>query len=219
MSGVDQLTHLIKQLAAQQTESRVFAYGHISSYDVNLHRVRVTFPALRDEEGNQEISPWMPLSSIWVGNGFGIQIAPIGGEQCIVELVENQHGVHVCANLLYNASSPPPGGLTAGEAIIKHQSGSFLKFHANGDVETNAQGNVNVICKTSNVTASQAANVTAPHINLGSSGENLLDALTSAAATLYNTHTHSGVQTGGGNTGHPNQIMGAGEMTSVVKVG
>lgn len=217
MQDADELAHLIRQIASQQSATKVFAYGEISSYDEKLHRVRVSFPVLRDEEGNQELSPWMPLSSVWVGNGFGMQVAPIGGEQCIVELVESQHGVHVCANLLYNISSPPPGGLTAGEALMQHQTGSFLKFHSNGDIETNTQGNVIVTsAQEIIVTAQTAVNVTAPQINLGANSEMLLDALTSAAATIYNEHTHPVPD---GTSGAPNQQMGSGSMTSVVKVG
>ena len=222
MSQSAELVQIIKQVAAQQQDNRFFAYGNIAqgSYDATTHRVKVVFASLRDDYGNPVISPWMPLGSPWVGNGYGMQAAPVGGEQCVVELISRQRGTHVCAYLVYNYASPAPGGLNAGEAILKHQSGSFIKFHANGDIETNTQGNVIVNSAASvNVTATGSATVTAPNINLGSSGETLLSALTSAAATLYNSHTHSGVQNGSGTTGVPNQQMGAGDMTTVVKVG
>lgn len=149
MISSDELVHLIKQLVTQQTNDyRTSVYGHIASYDNSLHRVTVLFPSLRDENGVPALSPWMPLSSAWVGNGFGLQIAPHGGatadnptagEACIVELIERGRGISLCASLRFTNEQLPPSTtqvtpLAAGEALLSHESGSFLRFYSDGGI-------------------------------------------------------------------------------------
>lgn len=241
MSSADEFANLIKILASQQQETRVFAYGHITNYDPTLQRVRVQFPTICDELGNPALSPWMPLGTVWAGNGFGLQVAPVGGEQVVVLLIDNKRGVQASATMTYNQTLlPPVPGLIAGEAVLWHESGSFLYFHTSGEIEMNAQGDidltatgdinataggdVNVMAQDVNVTASgnasitagTSANITAPEINLGSSGESLQSMMTAAAATVYNSHTHNVPD---GVSAAPNQTIGAGQLTSVIKGG
>lgn len=68
-----------------------------------------------------------------------------------------------------------------------------------------------------NVTSSQSANVTAPAINLGATGQTLLAFITSSFQALFNGHTHNDPQ--GGATSGPNQTMTASHMTTTVKGG
>ena len=70
---------------------------------------------------------------------------------------------------------------------------------------------------TSTVNATTSATVTSPSISLGASGQTLLAFVTSAFVNLFNIHTHNDPQ--GGISAVPNQIMGAGHITTTVKGG
>jgi phage gp45-like len=223
MSNADEITHLVKLLAGQESATKTFVYGTISNYDPNIHRVRVQIPSMRDENDNMTLSPWMPLGTPWAGNGFGLQVAPKGGEQCVVLLITAAIGVSATAFMTFNNSFLPPlASLQPGEAILKHGTGSFIRLHTNGDIEVNTAGRVILTAAGDtdvtatgnvNVTATGTANVTAPAINLGDGGT-LQELLNAASATIYNEHTHP---TPDGTSGPPNQLMGSGQMTSVVK--
>ena len=86
----------------------------------------------------------------------------------------------------------------------------YLEFNAAG-ITIHSPGVVNI-------TAGGNVNVTAPAITLGSSGETLQSLLTTAAATLFNGHTHTSTSAGTP-TSAPNQAMGAAQQTSVVTAG
>jgi hypothetical protein len=173
MSGVDELTHQIKHAAAQQEGPwRPSLYGHVASYDPATHRVRLVIPSLDDGDGNYVLTGWMPLGTMMAGAGWGVQIAPLGGatianptggELCRVSLIERNYGAAVCAEMVFNqVNTPPFTDLQGGEMGIKALSGSFLRFHASGQVELNlptgdlaatvVQGNITATAEQGNVT-------------------------------------------------------------------
>jgi hypothetical protein len=189
MNPADELAHQIKHAATQQAETyRPDVYGHVSSYDPATHRVRLVIPSLGDGDGNYVLTGWMPLGTIAAGNGWGVQIAPMGGasvqnptagEKCKISIIERNYGVALCAEMCFDqVYTPPFTDLQPGEIGMQAASGSFLRFHASGQVELNlptgdltatvAQGNINATAAQGdvNVTASQGnAAVTATQGN------------------------------------------------------
>jgi hypothetical protein len=207
MNPADELAHQMKHIAAQQAETyRPDVYGHVASYDPGTHRVRLVIPSLGDGDGNYVLTGWMPLGTIMAGSGWGVQIAPQGGasvqnptagEKCKVSIIERNYGVAVCAEMCFDQVFLPPfPGLQPGEIGVQSLAGSFLHFHASGEVELNlptgdltaivAQGNINATANqgdvnvtaaqgnatvaatagTARVTAGQAVSVVAPLISL-----------------------------------------------------
>jgi hypothetical protein len=86
----DELAHLIMQHSRQETsgtgEKRALAFGHVSSYDPTRHAIRAVLPeyTIWDpitgvDTGQPVVTPWMQLSSPWVGPGWGFQAAPQTG--------------------------------------------------------------------------------------------------------------------------------------------
>jgi hypothetical protein len=149
MSGADQLSHLIKQAASQEINGIKTSFrGHIANYDPVLHRVRVIFPAYRDSSGTPVLSSWMPLGSMWVGNGYGIQIAPFtgaslanptGGSPCVVEFQERSTGVSATVTLCFNQTVlPPDPTMVEGEMLIKAPDGTSIKFTHDHQILLNA---------------------------------------------------------------------------------
>lgn len=254
MNPFDELHHQMKHAAAQQAggvAQSYFVYGHIASYDPAKHRVRVIIPSLRTEGGTPVLSPWMKLGSTWVGSGFGFQWAPHGGasfanptagELVRVEIAQRGQGVSAAAYPLFTDIMPPPGGLQPGEAVLKHESGSLLKFNTTGDITLTSARDVNVTAGrdlnatvTRNLLATVTGTVTvnavgivkvisagavqvvAPTIALCAALTDALRQLVTAAfITLYNGHTHGNVAAGVSHSGPPDQPAGAAQLTNVV---
>lgn len=152
----DEMVHLWMQMAQSQLqEFRPFVWGYVASYDPKRHYVTVIVPNYRDPDtGEAVVSPWMPLGSPWVGNGFGMKFAPFGGatsakpsagEACQVSLIERETGVCWGANLMYNdvMQSPLPA-IAAGEGLIQHKSGSRIYFRADGSIILQSTANLEV---------------------------------------------------------------------------
>lgn len=213
---MDQIAHLIKQLGGQQDrDQRYFVYAHIANYDPASHRVRCIVPSWRDEDtGTPVTTPWIPLGTLAAG-GMLVQFAPktgatvdnpTGGEQVVIQLFDRARGTSAVACQLYNNAIQPPSGklstpLQGGEGVMYHQdSGTFIRFHANGDVEinvlgqttVNSKGDVNVSTQGhALVTAKHTATVTSPSIKLqGADGDTLHKLVMDTFQAVYNSHTH-----------------------------
>lgn len=147
--SADELLHTIK-LSAQQGVGQIrgVLYGHISVYDPGEHRVKCIIPSMTGSGGNPVQTPWMPLGSIWVGDGWGIQMAPKGGanfanptdgERVRILIFDRNYGAAAVAEFDFTQKQlPPDQTLKAGEFLAMHESGSFLKFTKDGDVEITA---------------------------------------------------------------------------------
>ena len=170
---MDELAHQIKQAALQQSqEHRPFVYAHIASYDPKLHRVRCVVPSMRDAGNNPTVTSWIPLGSAWAGNGFGFQVAPLGGatqqnptagEPVLLQLVERNYGVSVVASMIFNQVNLAPfPELQPGEMGAKHKSGSLLQFTNDGNVAvTSHQDLVVSVGRDATITTEGTTTVTA----------------------------------------------------------
>ena len=100
-------------------------------------------------------------------------------------------------------------------AVLTHPSGATASLSTAGAwTLTAAPGqSVAVSGAVVNVTATSSASVTAPAITMGDGGT-LQALLNTAAATLFNSHTHADPQ--GGVTGPPSQTMGAAQETAIL---
>ena len=112
----DQLTHLLKQ-SAHTGDVKPFLYGHIASHDPLQHRVRCIIPSMMDQDGNPTLSPWMPMGTMSVGPGSGVQVMyqggataanPTGGEQVLIAMFDRHRGVAAVPCMFYNAAHKPP---------------------------------------------------------------------------------------------------------------
>jgi len=183
--------------------------GIVSSYNANTYSVKVRIQPENVETG------WLSLAAAAVGNDWGVIFAPSIGDQVDVHFEEgNANSGFVCSRFFDDQDRPM--AVPSGEFWMVHKTGSFLKFTSDGKISVNGAAEIDVTTPVVNIVASGAANVTAPQINLGADGADLKEILTSAFASLFNTHTHksngSGVQTDA-----PLQQATATHMTSTVK--
>lgn len=162
--------HVLMQQAHQQVQdNKLNVYGHCTVYDPVNHAGKFLIPQYRDEDDNPLESGWCPIGSSMVGDKWGIQYAlkggatqddPSQGEQCQITILQRSTGLWAVANLSFNDTMTPPGAglgdtssedpddpdgtnkLKGGELIVKHESGSFLKFYEDGHVQLYVKDNL-----------------------------------------------------------------------------
>lgn len=101
--------------------------GIITAYDPDSYAVKVQLQPTGEETG------WIPLSSPWVGNRWGMAAGPMIGAVAEVEFDSGLTGVGMAAGQFYNDEDRCPGP-PSGEFWLVHQSGSHLKFLNSGEV-------------------------------------------------------------------------------------
>lgn len=101
---------------------------------------------------------------------------------------------------------------------VKIYSPTLVEIDA-PQVNVNATTSATVTTPTAAINATTSAAVTAPSITLGANGQTLHSLVNDTFQAIFNAHVHSGVTTGGGNSGAPTTTLGSGQLTSTAKVG
>lgn len=187
--------------------------GTVAGYDPANYLVRVSI----EPDGN--LTRWIPLLSPWVGNGWGMFCPPSLGDQVEVEFQEADYDAPIsCMRFFTDANRPL--NVPSGEFWLVHKTGSLLKFHNDGTIELHSTSDLNATiggnlnaAVTGTITSSAAQwNHTGAFSVTGAiSGSSSITAPNVIGTTNVTfggksgiAHTHSGVQTGAGNTGAPN---------------
>lgn len=136
----DQLFTIIRQIVRQEIgDIRAFKIGIVKNYDPSSNTVQVEYPGERDTNNNTMFSPRIKLLSPWVGNHYGMQVYPTGGEMCLIGTIERSTGNAAAIAFMFSdvmqppavAIDPPAG---PGEVIFKGPSNSIIRIQANGDI-------------------------------------------------------------------------------------
>jgi hypothetical protein len=146
-------------------------FATVASFDPQTYTARVTL----QPEG--VLSGWLPVLASWIGGGWGMVAPPAPGDQVLVIPQEGQAEHGVIVGRAFSDQAQPPQ-CNAGELLLMHKSGSFLKLASDGTVQV--KGDLHV-----------AGDV---YDKLGS---------LSRLRTHYDGHTH--VDSRGGTTSTPNQ--------------
>ncbi|SOY56863.1 phage baseplate assembly protein V [Cupriavidus taiwanensis] len=196
--------------------------GIVRSYDPDRAAARVEFVDRSNTSDDEAlfISGWLPVTSPWVGNGWGMDAPPSPGDQVEVKFfggsVENGY---VCGRLYSDADRPP--GAPSGEFWVVHKSGSSLKFKNDGTVEVVAHTTAkytaqlhhfigpvqmdDTLLVEDTITGQGGMAVTGDNgtgKSMSISGDTQFAGQVSAnGKRIDDTHGHSGVQSGGSNTG------------------
>lgn len=177
--------------------------GIVDSYDPDRHSVKVRY------QPENTLSGWLPVGSLMAGNGYGVFFAPTPGDQVEVGFQGGVHEAGIVRMRLFSTTDQPLS-VPSGEMWAIHQSGSGWKFHNDGtgeiiaasDLTLTVGGDLNV-----NVAGDYNLNVTGD-VNAQATQFSLTGPLTStdditANGISVDTHKHTGVQTGSGDTGGP----------------
>lgn len=210
MNPIDEFLHQTRLVSQGQAgDYRPFVWGHISVYDPQLHRIRAIVPTLRTDAGTPVLSPWMPLGSLMVGNGWGIQYIPVGGstfenptvgELVQIHIIERTNGITLGAHLHFSQQMMPPiPNGNPGDLIMQGPNGNYVYL------QSNASGK--------KITVNSAT-----EIDVGTLANEVVRLLREEAALdIYNNHTHGGVAAGSSNTDTPNQQMTSSHLTATLK--
>ena len=110
-------------------------FGTVASFDPQHYTARVTL----QPEG--VLSGWLPILAAWIGNGWGMVAPPTPGDQVLVVAQEGEAEHGVIVGRAFSDQAQPPQ-CNAGEFVLVHESGSFLKLASDGTVRI--QGDLHV---------------------------------------------------------------------------
>lgn len=169
--------------------------GTITGYDPAKQAVKVTL----QPEGNE--TGWLPLGSTWVGNGWGMVCAPNLGTQVEVAFVDGNNEAG-SANLRFFSNVEVGPAAPGGEFWLVHKSGQSVKLTNDGKLSV-SDGHGATVTLNGDGTITSAA-TTWNHtgdVNVTGTVTGSVDVV--GGGKHLKTHVHSGVTSGGSNTGAP----------------
>jgi phage baseplate assembly protein gpV len=123
------MKHLLNQLkstAQQATQGRANTrHGTVSSYDPGAYAVKVMLQPDNVETG------WLPLKSIFIGNGWGIFCPPSIGDAVEIDYQEGDNEVGSIGMRFFNDQDRPLP-CPSGEFWLVHKSGASVKSTNDG---------------------------------------------------------------------------------------
>jgi phage baseplate assembly protein gpV len=172
--------------------------GTITSYDPNAYAVKVMIQPDGYETG------WIPLPSVFVGNGYGAYFGPEIGQAVSVTFADGDKDNGRISKFFFNNVEVPiksPNAVQSGEILLQDKAGNMIRWSpvqnkliitANKEADLNVGTNLDVAIQ-GNATITVTGN-----INLTAAGGDI----TVAGISLVN-HVHTGGTLGGGDTGPP----------------
>jgi len=193
---MDLVGHLdvMRREAERAASSRAFPkFGTIASYDPDTYRARVTV----EPEGI--LSNWLPISSQFVGAGWGLFLGPSIGDVVLCQFADGDFQMGVIGSGMIFLPTMPTVPCPSGQAMLIHSSGTFVKLMNNGDLDLNAAGNMNVtVAGNADVTVTGDATITSPTVVIDASAG---VTITSPTITLDGNLEVSGNISGGTGSG------------------
>lgn len=174
--------------------------GIITAYDPDSYVVKVQLQPTGEETG------WIPLSSPWVGNGWGLAAGPMIGAEVEVEFDSGLMGAGMAAGQFYNDEDRCPGP-PSGEFWLVHKSGSLLKFLNTGEVLLSAKLKMTYDAPAHHFTGGDVTMDNNLVVVKDISDNNGTNGTVQKVRTTYNGHTHPENGDGGGTTSKPNQQL------------
>lgn len=141
------LNHLRIQAALGRGEVVQTKIGLVDGYDPKTHCCKVRLQPEDPDNPAATLTGWIPVSSVWAGNGFGI-FAPPGHDQAVlVHFVDGDIDSGVISCGVFNDLSVPLQ-VPQGECWVVHKGGASLRFLNDGTILTtgtlNHDGDLNV---------------------------------------------------------------------------
>lgn len=195
---MDRLRAIMKIQAAMMLGSIAVArIGLISAYNPNRFAAKVQLQPENVETG------WLPIATLFGGNGWGAMAAPVVGNQCVVLFQEGRQDVGLILAVLYSIADQPPGAPAAGEFWLTHSTGSLLKVTKDGKIAITSNGDMNLTAGGNmNLNAGGSVNIDA-NTNVTGTLKASVDVQGGSEPVSLVTHKHTLVQPGSGVSGPP----------------
>ncbi len=184
--------------------------GIITAYDPVAYAVKVQIQPTGEETG------WIPLSTDWVGNGWGLAAGPMIGAVVGVSFDSGLMGAGSITGQYYNDEDRCPGP-PSGEFWLVHKDGAYIKL-TNDKKVTIVDGSGSSLVMNGDNTGTMSfsggltieANVQV-NGNITASGDisdqNGTKESMQHIRDEYNAHGHPGVQSGDSTTNTPNNTL------------
>lgn len=135
--------------------------GIVTNFNSQTWKVEVTFYPLSDDDGFTASTTEIPLASSWVGNGWGLYLAPAVNTQVMVLFEDGNYQIPIAALFNFDSNNNPIQGIASGECWLVHQSGSFLKLNNDGKLLINGNTEIDITAPTLNIITTGAININA----------------------------------------------------------
>ncbi|MFZ4215292.1 phage baseplate assembly protein V [Pantoea endophytica] len=187
---------------AQQTSAGISGtrQGIITAYDPVTYAVKVQLQPTGEETG------WIPLSSPWVGKGWGMAAGPSIGAVVEVEFDSGLMGAGMAAGQFFNDVDRSPGP-PSGEFWLIHKSGSLFKFLNSGEVLLSSATKITYDAPAHHFTGGDVTMENNLIVVKDISDNNGAYGTVQKVRVTYNGHTHPENGDGGGTTSKPNQQL------------
>lgn len=111
-----------------QAKTRI---GIVDGYDPSHYAVKVRI------QPENILTGWLPLTSPWVGNQWGMYSPPSLGDMVDVHFQQNGSNAGYVEQKFFS-NTVQPLAVPSGEFWLVHKSGSLFKLHNDGSVELTA---------------------------------------------------------------------------------
>jgi len=199
-----------QKAAAGDVVSRI---GTVTSYDPTTHTARVQL------QPDNVLTGWLPIASHWIGNGWGLFSPPTpgtppDGDMCTVVFIDGDVNAGYIDGRFWN-NTDQPLSVQSGEWWLVHKKGASFKLTNDGKVtfsdgqgaQIQFDGAGNIVSQANNWTHTGAMDLNG--VTIDTSGNVDSPATVTASTDVVGggkhlkTHTHSGVTSGGSDTGPP----------------
>lgn len=175
--------------------------GLVTSYDPNTYSARVSL----QPEGI--LTGWMPIASLWVGNGWGMFSPPSINEMVSVYFIDEDAEAGIISGRHYNDVDRPLA-VPSGEFWLVHVKGSYFKLTNDGKITFSDGNGATIYLDGSGDIFSQAAQWT--HTGpVQITGDLIVDQTITGNTDVIGggkslkSHVHSGVASGSSDSGPP----------------
>lgn len=192
MNGHQNLMRQIAHMATQEQAKTTICT--VTSYDPNTYSAKVMTPA------GQETG-WLPVTSQWIGNGWGMFCPPTSGDMVEVQFQEDGNEAGFICGRFFNDQERPLA-VPSGEFWLVHKSGAFFKLMNNGKASfSDGQGATVTLNGDGTITSAASTWNHTGNVNVTGTITGSVDVI--GGGKSLKTHVHSGISPGGSNTGGP----------------
>ncbi len=207
VSHLDVMRREAERILAGKTFPR---FGVIENYDPNTYRAKVKI----EPEGI--LTGWLPISSEYVGNGFGIFVGPAPGDTVVCQFIDGDFGMGVIGSGKIFLPTMPPVPCPSGQVMLIHQSGTYFKLLTTGDLDGYVAGNLNATVQGNvDLTVNGTASVSSPNpISITSPTVEVNGNLVVSGGITFGTGSGGGSMTGTGDINLTGSVSASGDVVA-----
>lgn len=132
--SMDGFLNAMKSQTGNQIDARgQFKIGVVKSVHAEAYTVKCEI------QPDGVMSGWLPVFSMWLGNGWGMACLPPPGTQVLIAPLNGDMENGIVMGALYSSADIPPGPARVGEFLLVHSTGTFLRLGNDGSVQAKAE--------------------------------------------------------------------------------